>query len=140
MDREMLRGCTLFVASSLISYFMGVWPFVAFAELLEIRRLAFALAFSAIPVAIFVAFLARRGGVPGLTGSLAGVFAITIFLFLRMKQFLLGLEIRDLPQPEFPADWMWKVPALYLATMLAIGGIAAPRSEKSPSKPRFPSQ
>ncbi len=120
MDTVLLRGCTVFVAASLLTYGLGVWPFIVREDLFSWAGIGLAAAFGLLPVTIFGAVCARRGGLPGGAGFLGGAMALTIFLYLRFKQIGLGFEMRDVPKPEFDRSFIWMGPLGWMLWTLLV--------------------
>lgn len=127
VDQVMLTGCSTFVAASIIGYLLAVWPFFTVPETHLARNLAAACGFGMTPALILTGFATRRFGLPGACGGLGGAMAAGIFLYLRMDQIMLGLTVRDLPRPDYPAAWAWIVPTAYVVATVAVGALLLPR-------------
>lgn len=131
MDTHMIAGCAGFVAASLLTYFLALWPHLVFHEGYRLQTLATALALGFLPACVLGAFAARRSGLPGACGFLGGTMAFAVFLHLRLEQFLAARGSRDLPQPEYPDSFQWVVPLLALAAAALVAAAALPKSERS---------
>ncbi|MCX7799651.1 MAG: hypothetical protein N2109_04835 [Fimbriimonadales bacterium] len=130
MDTHMIAGCSGFVATSLLTYFLALWPHLVFHEGYRLATLAAGLGFGLVPACILGAVATRRFGLPGACGFLGGVMAFSVFLHLRIQQFLAARGSRDLPQPEYPDDFQWMVPLLALALAVLAAAASLPRSER----------
>jgi len=121
-DAQMLFGCSSFVAAAFINYALAVWPHFVFQELFALRPLALACAFGMIPSLVFSGIVARRFGVAGSAGCLGGAFAMAIFMNLRLQQIDSARGVNQLPQPEFPSDWVWLIPVGWIiVTLITLG-------------------
>lgn len=120
MDSQMLAGCSGFLLASVIHYLLGVWPHFVFFTTHLLATLAICAAAGLLPAAIFSGVVARRFGIPAAAGALGGSFAVAIFLYLRLQQVDSTRGLRDMPQPEFPASWVWLVPGAWIVLVLAI--------------------
>lgn len=118
MDTQMLFGCTGFVATSLTTYGLSVWPFLAFPRTHLMLTLAIASACAFVPALIFGAFASRRFSLPGACGFVSGAMATAIFLYLRLEQAQAGRTVRELPRPDYPASWTWMIPVAWLLLCL----------------------
>ncbi len=130
MDSHMIAGCAGFVAASLLTYFLALWPHLAFPDGYRLDTLLAALGFGLLPACVLGAFAARRSGLPGACGFLGGMMAFAVFLHLRIQQFLAARGSRDLPQPEYPDSFEWAVPVLVLLLAAAVAALALPKSER----------
>ena len=130
-DSQMLAGCSAFVAISLLSYAVAVWPHFVFYQTYQIRTLALDCALGMIPAAILGGFATRRFGLAAAGGFVSGSLATSIFLLLRLKQVLLLEGVRDLPQPEFPQSWQYVVPLAWMLAVFVIVGLLLRREEIS---------
>lgn len=134
-DAQMLAGCTAFVGTSILCYLLGVWPYFVFAESNKLVTLALSSGFGLIPSAVLGIVVTRKSGIPGACGFLCGAMAVAIFLFLRLQQVMLALQIKDLPQPEYPASWAWIVPLAWLLTCVVLLVIFLPKAQFSDEPP-----
>jgi hypothetical protein len=127
----MLAGCSAFVAISLVSYGLAVWPHFVFHQTYQLKILGLDCAIGMLPTAILGAVATRRFGLAAAGGFISGALATAIFLLLRLKQVLLMEGIRDLPQPEFPQSWQYFVPAAWMLTALIVAGLTLKKEEIS---------
>jgi hypothetical protein len=130
MDSHMIAGCAGFVAASLLTYFLALWPHLVFYEGYRLQTLATALGFGLLPAWALGVFAARRSGLPGACGFVGGTMAFAVFLHLRLQQFLAARGSRDLPQPEYPDSFQWAVPLLALAVAVLVAAVSLPKSER----------
>jgi len=130
MDSHMIAGCAGFVAASLLTYFLALWPHLVFYEGYRLQTLATALGFGLLPACALGVFAARRSGLPGACGFVGGTMAFAVFLHLRLQQFLAARGSRDLPQPEYPDSFQWAVPLLALAVAVLVAAVSLPKSER----------
>lgn len=97
----MLGGCTSFVASAFITYFLGIWPFFAFQQVETWRGLLVPLAIGFSLSVVFGVVASRIAGLAGWFGSIGGSLAIGTFLYLN-----LGYVVRiDRPATAPPLEW-----------------------------------
>lgn len=117
-DAHMLGGCSAFVWSSFLTYFLGIWPFFAFQKITTFGELATAVGLGLFCTGLFSAYVSRRFGTAGWFGSLGGTMAISMFTYLRLDtvQFL-TLEPGTKP-PEFSS---WLTIAIALGWIAIIG-------------------
>ncbi len=128
-DAQMLAGCAAFVGTSIITYLLGVWPYFALPATNKLLTLGLASLCGLVPAAIFGSTITRKTGLPGACGFLGGAMAIGIFLFLRLQQVMLARQIKDLPQPEYPASWTWIVPLAWLLICLGLIAFFMPKGQ-----------
>ncbi|MBS1704533.1 MAG: hypothetical protein JST40_01555 [Armatimonadetes bacterium] len=133
-DQVMLKGCSFFVVASLMSYFLAIWPWIAVKSPEKLGGFFLAVGLGFGTSGIFGAYCAHKSGLPGASGYLGGGLASAVFLHLRLKSLALGYDMREIPKPEFPLDWVWMAPVVWvLATLL----VAAVFLLKSPDGPSF---
>jgi hypothetical protein len=129
MDTVMLFGCGSFVVSSFTIYLLSVWPFFVFQDIFLLRQLVLAMASGLIPAAVGVAVFARRAGLPGAAGAIAGGLVTGIFLFLRLQQaFVAAIAKTDRP-PEFPDSLQGLIPLGWVLSVLLIVVLLLPKKE-----------
>lgn len=129
MDSQMLFGCSAFVAMSLMSYFLAVWPFFVLPDTHLLLGLAVSCAAGMVPALAFGAFGTRKFGLAGMCGHLGGAMATAVFLFLRLEQMMLGNTVQQLPRPEYPSSWVWMVPTVYVLAALLLGIVLLPKGQ-----------
>lgn len=127
MDTQMLFGCTAFVIAALITYLLVLWPFFVFPESYLLSQLLLALGLGCVPATLFGIYACRRSGLPGGSGFVGGALTTSIFLYLRLDQMMLGLEVREAPKPEFPHSWTWIVPLVWLLIAVVATGLSLPK-------------
>lgn len=119
-DSQMLAGCTAFVGTSVLSYLLAVWPFFILPDMNRVVVLAADFGLGFVPFAGLGIYSTRKAALPGACGFLGGALATAVFLSLRLQQVMLGLKLRDLPQPEYPPSFVWLVPVAWLLLTLCI--------------------
>ena len=77
--------------------------------------------------AILGAFASRKFELPGACGFVGGSMALSVFLYLRLQEVMLGKGSTDLPHPDYPESWVWVIPLAWLIVSLLIAGLATPR-------------
>lgn len=125
----MLRGCSGFVTASLMGYALSVWPFFAFQEAEKLSQLITASASGLIPAAIFGTIAARRFGLAGACGFVAGSISTAIFLYLRLNQAVLAGMAQQAPVPEWPGEFVTLLPLGYVLLAVFLAILAMPRNE-----------
>ncbi len=85
MDSQMLGGCSVFVASSLITYGLAVWPFFVMQPLWESHPLLTATGLAAAGTTIFTLIIGKRAVMAGGFGNLAGVASAGVFVYLTLN-------------------------------------------------------
>lgn len=128
-DTVMLFGCTGFVSSSLLTYFLAIWPFFLFTEIYLVAGLAKSAAAGLLPALVFGAYVTRRFGLPAAAGFVGGGLAAAIFLYLRLVEVNLRRAQRDLAQPDFPEAWVWIVPLAWVLMLAVIAMLMIKPSE-----------
>lgn len=134
MDTQMLMGCMGFVTTSLITYFLAVWPHFFLTDGYLLRTLVIALAVGSIPAAVAGVYACRRFGLSGACGYLGGTMAFCVFIHLRVQQFLMASGSRDLPQPEYPDNFAWWIPIMVVLFGFLVAALALPKSERPDSE------
>lgn len=128
-DTAMLFGCSGFVASSLITYFIAIWPFFIFTETHHVRELAMGALLGLLPALVFGAYVTRRFGLAPAAGFIGGGMAAAIFLYLRLVEVNLRRVQRELAQPDFPESWIWLVPLAWVLLLFLVGAVMIRPSE-----------
>lgn len=129
LDTILLGGCSAFVATSIITYVLVVWPHFAFPTTHLISTLILTSGIGMGSAAVFGAYLTRRFGVAAAGGFLGGALSTAIFLNLRLKQVLIMEGVEEQPQPEFPANWQYFVPMAWLLLVLVVIGLTLRKEE-----------
>jgi len=130
MDAAMLSGCTAFVFAALITYFLGIWPFLAFGKSYKVNELILDLACALVPSLIFGIIMTRKAGLPGACGFFGGTMSIAVFIYLRLKMIVSSAGSAVDVQPEYPASWAWLAPTIWLALCLIIVVISYPSAKE----------
>ena len=131
LDSQMLAGCGTFVVLSLLTYFLAIWPHLAFFDTYRIRTLAIDCGIGMLPALLAGAVATRKWGLPAAGGFISGALAGAIFLLLRLKQIVLMEGTKDLPQPEFPANWQYLIPAVWMLAVMAAIAMTLKKEEIS---------
>jgi len=127
MDSVMLTGCTGFVFASLLTYFLGVWPFLAFQDTHLAAIMGLCALLGLVPATVLGIVAARKFELPGACGYVGGAMALSVFLYLRLQQVMLGKSSTDLPRPDYPESWVWAVPLGWLIFSVLVAVLAIPR-------------
>jgi len=133
-EAQILSGCSFFVATSLLTYAIGVWPFFVLADQHLIAKFLMACAFGLLPTAIIGVVAGIKGGVPGACGFLGGTIAVAMFMYLRISQIMLGEHMPDLPKPDYPSAAAWILPLFWTVIAVIIAGFSAQKGEREHSK------
>jgi len=128
-DTVMLVGCTGFVASSLITYVISIWPFFLFTETHRLLQLAQCAGLGLLPAVVFGAYVTRRFGLASAAGFIGGGLSAAIFLYLRLLEVNLRRVQRDLAQPDYPESWIWLVPFAWVLMLFLVVALTIRPSE-----------
>jgi len=131
MDAAMLSGCSAFVFTSLATYFLGIWPFLAFGDTYRVRTLALDLVCAILPSLLFGIVMTRKAGLPGACGFVGGTMSMAVFIYLRLKMIVSSAGSSVDVQPEYPASWAWLIPLIWLALGLITAVISYPSAKES---------
>lgn len=125
-ESQLMAGCGFVLTCSLVTYLLSIWPFFIFEEytVLGMGRIA---TFVCVPTAVFGIVAIRKLGLPAASGYFGGAMAAGVFMYLRLKQTMLGFLDVDLPRPEFPQHWGWLVPVCWILWCGMIALIFMPR-------------
>lgn len=129
MDTLMLFGCTGFVATSVGTYLLTIWPYMVFLNISEMRMLMLGAGLGMAPALIAGAIVCRKFGLPGAAGLLGGAMASGVFLYLRLRQALMFRGVPEAPQPEYPDAFAWMVPVGWVVATLIVILLFIPRDE-----------
>ncbi|MCW5943013.1 MAG: hypothetical protein KIS66_12320 [Fimbriimonadaceae bacterium] len=125
MDAAMLMGCTGFVVASLATYLLAVWPYFAvIREQHTLSGLGKALALGGVPAFGLGFLLVRRYGLPAACGAVGGAMATAIFIYVRLQQVMLGFDVPEIPDPEYPRFVAWLLPLVWLTTAVFVELVA----------------
>ena len=127
MDSLMLTGCSAFVATSFLTYFLTVWPFLTFQDSHLAATLGVCALLGPLPALVLGAYASRKFELPGACGFVGGSMALCVFLFLRLQQVMLGKGSTDLPHPDYPDSWVWMIPLAWLVAAIFVALLAMPR-------------
>jgi hypothetical protein len=116
-----MSGCATIVVASFVTYGLAVWPYFVLPEHTVAGLVTIVLSGMA-PASVFGSLAVRSHGLAGAAGFLGGAMASAVFVYLRLQQTQLGRLSYELPDPEYPAAWVWMLP---LAWFLLCGGLAA---------------
>jgi ABC-type transport system involved in cytochrome c biogenesis permease subunit len=110
-DKQMLMGCSSFVAASFLCYFAWVWPFFVWQDGQNLSAVLIRCLLAGAGVSLLPALLLLgRAGLAGGCGYVAGTMAGAVFVHLRIKMIMLGLYIEDYPRPEYPESFTILIP------------------------------
>ena len=130
MDARFLAGCTTIAIISLATYATIAWPFFAFQAHSREGLVQIGLA-GAAPVLIVGTFLIRKLGLEAAVALVGGSIAGGIFAFLQLRGIALGhiASTQDLPEPDYPAAWVWGLPLAWVLVVAALALFTLPRRE-----------
>lgn len=131
MDTQMIFGCSGFVATSIFSYLLFVWPHFVYARTHLIFDLGMACGLGMPQALILGGYAARKFGLPAASGFVGGAMAGAIFLYLRLEQVMSLRGHREAPQPEFPSAWVWLLPVAWILLALGVALWCIPKREFS---------
>ena len=129
MDTLMLMGCGAFVIASLTTYFLTIWPFLAWPNVEKLRTLGLSCAAGMLPASIATGVATRRFGLPGACGSVAGALTTGIFLYLRIQQAFIASAAKQDKPPEYPALLQTLVPVAWILLVSLLAIILLPKGE-----------
>lgn len=125
MDSAMLMGCTGFVLASLATYALAVWPyFLVIEEQHTWLGLGKAMAIGGVPAFGLGFLLVRRYGLPAACGAIGGAMATGIFIYVRLQQVMLGFDVPEVPDPEYPRFVSWLLPLVWLTASVFVELVA----------------
>jgi len=127
MDKMMLAGCSSFIAAAFLTYFLWVWPFFVVSDLYRFTQLQKNFALGAGASLLPIIFFAKKAGLAGLCGCLAGTMAFGVFFFLRVDQFFWGAKIEQIPQPDYSLAVKWVFPLIGVIFAATVGGFFMPK-------------
>lgn len=115
MDEAMLSGCSAFGVASSVTFLVCVWPFLALEPLGAWKILLASSGITALGAVACTTFAARKAGLAGGVGSLAGTLAAGFCAFLRLDAIWRDAGLQYIQRPEFPPVAKWAAPALAIA-------------------------
>lgn len=125
----MLFGCSGFVFTSLVGYFLTVWPFFVFPDNYRLESLLVCITTGFAPSLVLGLIAVRKFGLPGGCGFVAASMATAIFLYLRIQQMFLAADARQSVPPDYPRLWMWVLPLAWIILAVAITILFLPKNE-----------
>ena len=125
-EAQLMSGCSTIGVSSIITYFITIWPFTRFPEW-SVQGLLAIFAFGAFPACLFGIFLGRKFTLAGSSGFFGGALAAAVFMHLRLQQTMLGFYSRDSPRPEYPESFAAIIPILWFVVASLIAWIFCKR-------------
>jgi len=128
-DTVMLIGCSGFVATSLVTYCLVVWPYFVFSGIHLFDALMKASAFAMVPALVFGALSVRKFGLPSACGFVGGGMATAVFLFLRLTEVQIRRGNREMEQPDYPSLWVWALPCAWLIAVFFVAVLFIKKSE-----------
>ena len=127
-ESELMAGCMVILVVSLLVFGVSVVPFFAVDEYTR-EGLLRGILTGMLPASVLGVVSMRWFGAAGLSGFLGGALTVTVFLFLRLEQTMLGFYDINLPTPEYPERWKWFIPlawALWAGILAVIFGRSGP--------------
>lgn len=128
-ESQILAGCSVFVAGSLTTYFLSIWPMLVFQGLAQLNVMLWSLAAGLGPAFVFGIFLCRKAGLAGGCAFCAGSLTVSVFIYLRFEQIVIDSITKAGMKPEYPTWLGWLIPLLWSLTAVGATLIALPRSE-----------
>jgi hypothetical protein len=129
MDSAMLAGCTGFVFTALATYALVVWPFLVFQDAQRSAILLQSIAIGLVPASLLGIIAARRMGLPGGSGFVAGAATASVFLFLDLKRIFVLAQDPNMQQPQYSPAMVWLLPLAWTSFALALAMVALPKGE-----------
>lgn len=120
LDAQMLGGCSAFTVCSLLSYFLGVWPFFFFKPLYVMGPMTLAIGFGVGSSIVFCMVAGRKAHMAGGFGCLAGTAALGIFFYLLTEQTVPLIAEADRVESQIPREMNFLVPLGWFVTILTL--------------------
>ncbi|GEM_PF-3870922 len=117
MDRSVLRGCGVIAAALILVYASIAIPIMLQTPLLTKQELTRAVGIAAtLSLLTGIGFTAKTG-LSGLSGSIAGLIAGAVFVWLRLEGAAQPPAIEGAPKAEFGSFAAWAVPLAVFVPM-----------------------
>ena len=130
MDDAMLSGCTGFVGCSLITFFLGVWPFLAFGSTQPVTPgLLLGFPLGLIPALVFGGYACRRYGLASACGFVGGSMALSVFMFLISNRLATAIFVASGPRHFYSPGFVFLIPVVWLVLALANAYVFTAKSE-----------
>lgn len=127
-ERQLMGGCFTIGLLAIAVYIAGALPFFFVLEY-TVQGLVTGALLGWIPAALVCAFLIHKMGIAGASGYLGGSLCAVVFIFLRLGQVMAGKMDPSLPAPEYPDDWAWLVPLVWMIGSIVVTLLAYPKEE-----------
>lgn len=118
-ENQLVGGCTTILGGSLLTFLLTWWPFLAFPANTT-AGLMQCLTFAGVPVVIAGAILTRFFDLAGAIAFGGGLFVGSVFLYLNLNLEVIGIKDPNLAQPEYPAEWQWIIPLIWLLVGITV--------------------
>ena len=130
MDDLMLSGCSGFVGSSLTTFGLGVWPFLAFGSSEPVQP-AMLLGFpiGLVPALIFGGYVCKRFGLAAACGFFGGAMALAVFMFLVSQRLTLAIFFASGDRHFYSPTTVYLIPVVWLVVAGLVGYAFTPKNE-----------
>jgi hypothetical protein len=136
MDDAMLKGCSGFVGCSMITFALGVWPFLAFGSVDQTgTNVLLGFPIGLIPAAIGGIYVCRKLGLAAACGFIGGAMAIGVFLFLISRRLMLAIFLASGPRQFYSPFAVYLIPVVWVALVVGETYLFLPKSELPFAKP-----
>lgn len=131
MDTAMLGGCSVFLVTAVVTFFVAVWPHLAYPHAEQLKVLRTCLLLGLPPSLVAGIIGARKGGLAGACGFVSGALTTGVFFFLRLQQIFVTAGAQTGPEPNYPSAVMYILPTAWFIVSVAIGFAATPRMKST---------
>jgi hypothetical protein len=118
-EGQMLKGSLIIGLVAVSVFILCGWPFLTIQEYRVSGLLFWALA-GALPAFIVGTLASWRYKLAGASGFAGGALTAGVFIHFRMDFSLLRGFVPDIPQAEYPDNWKWLIPAVWLILCLIV--------------------
>ncbi len=130
MDALMLSGCSGFVGSSVITFFLGVWPFLLLGSTEPVEpKLLWAFPIGLMPALCAGAYASRRFGLAAACGFIGGSMALTIFMLLISQRITLAIFFASGDQHYYSPITAYLIPITWQFIAALTAYVFTPKSE-----------
>lgn len=121
-EGHLMAGCMAVGLTSALIYILSAWPWLVF-ENHRVSGMTSIVLFGLVPSLVVGAFTTWRFGFAGVSGSFGGGMIASIFIWLRMKEVMLGFLTTELPRPEYPERWGWMIPGGWFVSIALVSAL-----------------
>jgi hypothetical protein len=130
MDALMLSGCSGFVGCSLITFFLGVWPFLLLGSNEPVEpKLLWAFPIGLIPALAAGGYGSRRFGLAAACGFIGGSMALTVFMLLISQRLTLAIFFASGDRHYYAPNLVYLIPVLWLVLAALMAYLFTPKAE-----------